>query len=91
MAVKCATARDNRIVLKARRHLVGQRCDTENAIRGLLGSLGLGFPNGAPDQAAERPPQACVAVARKPAVILHRMTITGEALSWPEEKAAKAA
>jgi transposase len=41
VAVRYVTARENRIVLKARSHLVGQRRDTENAIRGLLGSLGL--------------------------------------------------
>jgi transposase len=47
VAVKCATAQEDRIVLKARSHLVGQRRDTENTIRGLLGSLGLRFPKGA--------------------------------------------
>ena len=35
-----------RILIKARRHLVGQRRDTENAIRGFLGALGLRFPRG---------------------------------------------
>ncbi len=47
VAVKCVTAQENRIVLKARSHLVDQRRDTENAIRGLLGSLGFRFPKGA--------------------------------------------
>ncbi len=30
--------------------------------------------------------KACVALARKLAVILHRMLITGEAFRWPQEK-----
>ena len=30
--------------------------------------------------------KACVALARKLAVIMHRMLITGEAFRWPEEK-----
>ena len=32
--------------------------------------------------------KACVALARKLAVILHRMLITGEAFRWPPEAAA---
>jgi hypothetical protein len=32
--------------------------------------------------------KACVALARKLAVILHRMTVTGEAFRWPEKEAA---
>jgi transposase len=35
--------------------------------------------------------QACVALARKLAVILHRMLMTGEAFRWPEPKDAAAA
>jgi len=35
-----------RILIKARCHLVRQRRDTENAIRGFLASLGLRFPRG---------------------------------------------
>ena len=31
--------------------------------------------------------KACVALARKLAVILHRMLITGEAFRWPEKEA----
>ncbi len=46
VAVKGAAAQAARVLLKARGHLVGQRCATENAIRGLLGSLGLRFPKG---------------------------------------------
>ena len=34
--------------------------------------------------------KACVALARKLAVIMHRMLITGEPFRWPEEKAATA-
>ena len=47
VAVKSEAAQEARILLKARGHLVRQRRDTENAIRGLLGSLGLRFPKGA--------------------------------------------
>ena len=32
--------------------------------------------------------KACVALARKLAVILHRMLITGEAFRWPQKEAA---
>ena len=46
VAVKSETAQEGRVVLKARVHLVGVRRDTENAIRGLLASLGLRFPKG---------------------------------------------
>jgi transposase len=46
VAVKSETAREARILLKARLHLVRQRRDTQNAIRGLLGSLGIRFPKG---------------------------------------------
>ncbi len=47
VAVKGEAAQADRVLLKARCHLVRQRRDTENAIRGLLGSLGLRFPKGA--------------------------------------------
>lgn len=47
VAVKGAAAQQDRVLLKARAHLVRQRRDTENALRGLLGSLGLRFPRGA--------------------------------------------
>jgi transposase len=46
VSVSSEVAREVRILLKARTHLVRQRRDTENAIRGLLGSLGLRFPKG---------------------------------------------
>ncbi len=46
VSVKSEAAQEVRILLKARCHLVRQRRDTQNAIRGLLGSLGLRFPNG---------------------------------------------
>jgi len=46
VAVKSETAQEGRVLLKARAHLMGQRRDTENTIRGLLGSLGLRFPKG---------------------------------------------
>ena len=70
VAVKSAAAQEARILLKARAHLVRQRRDTENAIRGLLGSLGLRIPKG----------------ARKLAVILHCLLTTGELFRWPEKK-----
>ncbi len=64
-----------RILLKARCHLARQRRDTENTIRGLLGSLGIRFPKG----------------SGKLAVVLHRMLISGEAFRWPAgEEAATA-
>ncbi len=46
VTVKSEAAQEVRILLKARCHLVRQRRDTQNAIRGLLGSLGLRFPKG---------------------------------------------
>ena len=46
VAVKSEAAQKERILLKARCHLVRQRRDTENTIRGLLGSLGIRFPKG---------------------------------------------
>jgi len=47
IAIKSEVAQEARILLKARCHLVRQRRDTENAVRGLLGSLGIRFPKGA--------------------------------------------
>ncbi len=44
--VKSEAAQEARILLKARAHLVRQRRDTQNTIRGLLGSLGLRFAKG---------------------------------------------
>ena len=46
VSVASEAAQEVRILLKARCHLVRQRRDTENAIRGLLGSLGPRFPKG---------------------------------------------
>ena len=46
VAVKSAAAQESRALLKARCHLVRQRRDTQNTIRGLLGSLGIRFPRG---------------------------------------------
>ena len=43
----------HRMLIKARRHLVGQRCATENTMRGLLGSMGIRFPRGS-DKLADR-------------------------------------
>ncbi len=46
VAVKSEAAQEARILLKARCHLVRQRRDTENTIRGLLATLGIRFPRG---------------------------------------------
>ena len=46
VSVPEAAAQEQRIVVKARRHLVRQRCATENAVRGFLASLGFRFPKG---------------------------------------------
>ena len=46
VAVPSAASQEQRILIKARRHLVDQRRDTQNAIRGFLTSLGLRFPRG---------------------------------------------
>jgi len=46
VAVKSEDAQGDRILLKARAHLVGQRRDMENTIRGLLASLGHRFREG---------------------------------------------
>ncbi len=46
VAVSSEAAQEKRILLKARCHLVRQRRDTENTIRGLLGSLGIRFAKG---------------------------------------------
>jgi transposase len=44
--VPSEASQEQRILIKARRHLVAQRRDTQNAIRGCLASLGLRFPKG---------------------------------------------
>ena len=47
--VTSETAQKHRILIKARRHLVRlvrQKRDTENAMRGFLGSLGIRFATG---------------------------------------------
>ncbi len=46
VSVSSEASRVQRILVKARRHLVGQRRDTENAIRGFLAALGLRFAKG---------------------------------------------
>ena len=52
VSVSSEAAQLQRILVKARRHLVGQRRDTENAIRGFLAALGLRFPKGSGKLAA---------------------------------------
>ncbi len=46
VSVKSELAQESRVLLKARSHLVRQRRDTHNTIRGLLASLGIRFPKG---------------------------------------------
>lgn len=46
VSVSCEEAQKHRMLIKARRHLVGQRRATQNAIRGFLGALGIRFPKG---------------------------------------------
>ena len=46
VSAKSASAQEGRVLLKSRSHLVRQRRDTQNTIRGLLASLGLRFPEG---------------------------------------------
>ncbi len=46
VAVKSEAAQADRILIKARAHLVRQRRYTQNAIRGLLASLGIRFAKG---------------------------------------------
>lgn len=50
--VSSEASQEQRILIKARRHLVDQRRDTQNAIRGFLASLGLRFPRGSGKLAA---------------------------------------
>ncbi len=46
VSVNSEAAHKQRILIKARRHLVGQRRDTQNTIRGLLCALGIRFAKG---------------------------------------------
>ncbi len=46
VAIKGEAAQKQRILLKARAHLVAARCNTQNAIRGLMGGLGIRFVKG---------------------------------------------
>ncbi len=46
VAVSSEASQEQRILIKARKHLVSQRNATRNAICGFLGSLGLRFPKG---------------------------------------------
>ena len=68
VAVKSETAQADRVLVKARAQLVAGRRSQENALRGLLASMGLRFPKGVGKFArrvralvAERPELACVA------------------------------
>ena len=46
VSVNSEASQKQRILIKARRHLVCQKRDTENAIRGFLCALGIRFPKG---------------------------------------------
>ena len=46
VSVNSEDAQKHRMLIKARRHLVCQRRDTQNAIRGFLCALGIRFPKG---------------------------------------------
>lgn len=68
VAIKSETAQADRILVKARAQLVAGRRSQENALRGLLASVGLRFPKGVGKFArrvralvAARPELACVA------------------------------
>ena len=52
VSVNSEASQVERILVKARRHLVCQRRDTENAIRGFLAALGIRFPRGSGKLAA---------------------------------------
>ena len=67
VSVSSEAAQKQRILIKARRHLVCQRRDTQNAIRGFLSSLGMRFAKGSGKLAerveavlAERPDLAAI-------------------------------
>lgn len=68
VAVKGEEAQQMRILLKARSHLVGQRCQTESTIRGLMGALGIRFAKGSAkfamrvQAALERHPELSAAI-----------------------------
>lgn len=68
VAIKSETAQADRFLVKARAQLVAGRRGQENALRGLLASMGLCFPTGVGKFAervrelvADRPELACVA------------------------------
>ena len=46
VAISSEKAHEQRILIKARKHLVHQRTATQNALRGFLASLGVHFPKG---------------------------------------------
>lgn len=46
VAVRSATSQKRTVLLKARQHLVRQRRDGQNTIRGLLGAFGIRLPRG---------------------------------------------
>ena len=46
VSISSEKAQQKRILLKSRQHLIRLRRDTENAVRGLLGALGIRFPKG---------------------------------------------
>lgn len=69
VAIKSETAQQDRLLLKARAHLVRQRRDTQNTIRGLLGSLGVRFPKGAAGLAGRVREALCDRPELSPAIV----------------------
>lgn len=62
VAIKSEASQQSRMLLKARSHLVGKRCDTERTIRGLLGTMGIRFPKGS----AKLPMRVCAVLEQRP-------------------------
>ena len=52
VSVSSEASQERRILIKARRHLVRQHRDTQNAVRGFLAALGIRFPRGSGKLAA---------------------------------------
>jgi transposase len=78
--VKSFEAQMHRSLLQCRLQLVNMRRDTSNQVRGALKVFGIVLPPGR--LATFDRSKARVAVARKLAIIMHRMWCTGEAFRW---------
>ena len=87
VSVASEASQKQRILIKARGHLVRQRQATYSAIRGFPASLGLRFPKGSKLLAGRV--RAVLAARSDLAMIKHRMLITGEPFRWPGTEVAK--